>query len=78
MIIPKVTDEVKNNKKVSFLRFENNELWYATESGFEFPISVEEAKGGAFHSEEKATLLMRWIRKRIQFLESAKEDSGKE
>ena len=76
MNIPNIKDEVKDGKLVRFVRYEedrdgNQNLWYETESGFEFPISSEEAKGGTFHAEEKAMMCMRWIRKRIDFLKTA-------
>jgi len=57
-----LTDLVKD-KKAIFKCFADGKVIYETEDGFEFSITVEEAKGGKFHAEEKAMTLMRWIRK---------------
>jgi len=38
---------------------------------FDFPIPVSDAGGGEFGSSEKATTLMRWIRKHIEYLTEA-------
>lgn len=66
MKIPELRDEVKG--KVYFVCLKNHELWYKTDSGFDFPIPLEDSEGGIFLSEDKASLFMRWIRKRIQNL----------
>jgi len=57
-----VKDLVKD-KKAIFKCFSDGAVIYETEDGFEFPITVEEAKGAKFHAEEKAMTLMRWVRK---------------
>lgn len=56
---------VKDNKKVFFKRYQKNQLWYVTECGFEFPIDITDTGDGAFVSEDKAMLFMRWIKKAI-------------
>lgn len=66
MKIPELKDEVKG--KVYFVCLKNRELWYKTDSGFEFPIPLEDSEGGIFLNEDKASLFMRWMRKRIQEL----------
>jgi hypothetical protein len=65
--------EMVKDKKVKFICFKDNELIYSTECGFEFPISLEEAKGATFLPEDKATLFMRWIRKHLKVIEDAKK-----
>jgi hypothetical protein len=64
--------EMVKDKKVTFVCFKENELIYVTECGFEFPISIEEAKGATFLPEDKATLFMRWIRKHLKFIDESK------
>ncbi len=71
-----IKDMVKDNKKVVFVRFKENELWYVTECGFEFPVPVEDTGSATFLAEDKAMLFMRYIRKHIAFLEKAKADAG--
>lgn len=63
---------VENNKMVHFTRFQSGQLWYATECGFEFPVSLEEAGQTSFPSQDKALLFMRFIRKHIQMIEDAR------
>ena len=68
MIIPKLTDEVRGDKKVRFCSFKNKELWYVTESGFKFPIPLHDAEGGEFLAEDKAIYFTRWIGRYINDL----------
>ena len=68
-----ILDMVKD-KKVIFIFYKNNELWYKTECGFEFPVPIEDTGNAVFNHEEKAMLLMRYIRKHMEMLEKAKEE----
>ncbi|OCX72972.1 hypothetical protein A6M27_17700 [Acidithiobacillus thiooxidans] len=72
-----VKDMVKDNQKVVFIRFKENELWYRTECGFEFPVPVEDTGSATFLAEDKAMLFMRYIRKHIAFLEKAKAEASR-
>jgi hypothetical protein len=65
---------VNQGKKVKFVRYQNNELWYSTECGFEFPISQEDTVGATFVAEDKALLFMRWIKKHVDTINSAKQE----
>lgn len=67
-----IKDMIKN-KKVTFVYYKENELWYTTECGFEFPVPISDTGGAEFRNEDKAMLFMRWIRKHIQYLEDAKK-----
>ena len=49
-----VKDMVKNNKKVFFVRYQKKELWYITECGFEFPVSIEDTGDASFEKGDKA------------------------
>ena len=75
MNLPDIKDLVRDNKKVSFVRFQNNELWYRCENGFEFPVPVSDTGDAAFLPEDKALVYMRWIRKHIAFLHKAADES---
>ena len=67
---------VKPGKSVSFVRYQNKELWYITDCGFEFPVPIEDTGEAAFIRHDKAMLFMRWIRKHLAMLESAKQNQG--
>lgn len=60
-----IKDIVKDGKRVTFRRIENDNLVYATEDGFEFRVPVEDTGDGVFLSDDKAIIFMRYIRKEI-------------
>jgi hypothetical protein len=62
------------NKKVTFLFFQNGELWYTTECGFKFPVPITDVGTAAMNAEDKAILFMRWIRKEITVQEQLVAD----
>ncbi len=66
-------DMVSNNKKVFFTRYQQQELWYKTECGFEFPVPLSDTGDAAFIQEDKALLFMRWIKKHIDLINQAKK-----
>ncbi|MCK9567400.1 hypothetical protein M0R72_00455 [Candidatus Pacearchaeota archaeon] len=63
---------VVNNQKVRFVHYQDKELWYATECGFEFPIPISDCGSGIFLPEDKAIAFMRWIRKHLDLIEKSK------
>lgn len=67
---------VIDNKKVMFQFYRSGELWYKTETGFEFPVPISDIGDSVFLNEDKALLFMRYIRKHIAYLEKAKQDQG--
>lgn len=60
-----VKDMVKNSQQVEFVKFDNDQLWYKTESGFLFPVPVSDTGAAAFIPKDKAILFMRWIKKHL-------------
>ena len=64
---------VSNNKTVKFTFYRDNALHYETEDGFIFPVPVEDAGSATFGSEEKAMLMMRYIRKQMKAIGMAKQ-----
>lgn len=72
-----IKEMVMNNQKVSFRFYRDGQLWYATECGFEFPVPISEAGTATFLAEDRAILLMRYIRKHMEFLRKSmdKNDS---
>ena len=70
--------EMVKGKKATFMFYNDGELWYTTECGFEFPIPVSdraEVGNATFNAEEKAITLMRYIRKHKEYLEKARKES---
>ena len=65
-------DMVKDNKKVRFAFFRGAELWYRTECGFEFPVPISDAGDAVFLAEDKALLFMRYIRRHLDVIETAR------
>jgi hypothetical protein len=63
-----IKEMVQNKKKVMFRFYRDGQLWYTTECGFEFPVSIAEAGTATFFSEDKAILFMRYIRKHMEYL----------
>jgi hypothetical protein len=70
-------DMVRNGKKVRFAFFRGRELWYETEDGFQFPVSIAEVGDAVFLAEDKALLFMRYIRKHLEAIEAARAEQGR-
>ncbi len=68
MKILTVKELVLGNQWVSFHQYSNGNLWYKHETGFLFPIPIDDTGDAVFHDVEKAVLCMRWIRKQIEML----------
>jgi len=63
-------DQVKD-KTVRFEYFRDGELWYRVyETGFLFPVPVNDTDGATFKNEDKALLFMRYIRKYLKKMEN--------
>ena len=61
---------VNDNKHVSFTYATRTALYYTTECNFTFPVPYGEIGNASFRRNEKAILLMRWIKKHITLMES--------
>lgn len=61
----KLTDMIKDNKKVLFKFYRNGILYYETEDGFLFEVPTSDTNDACFNAEDKAILFMRWIRKQL-------------
>lgn len=67
-----IKEMVKDNKKVNFKFYRSGNLYYQTECGFLFPVPVVDIGDATFNNEEKAILLMRYIRKYLMEIENEK------
>lgn len=68
--IPKIKDEVIDNKKVNFAFYRSGNLYYTTDSGFLFPVPISDIGEATFLAQDKAILFMRYIRKQIEAIQS--------
>ena len=64
---------VSNNKKVQFVFYRDEALHYQTEDGFVFSVPIHDAGSATFGAQEKAILMLRYIRKQIKTLEVARK-----
>ena len=60
-----------------FVFYRDQCLFYETDSGFQFAIPVTDAGSATFNSEEKAILLMRYIRKHIARTTAARDEQAR-
>lgn len=71
-----IKDMVKDNQKATFICYKQKELWYRTDSGFDFPVPIDDVGDGVFLAVDKAIILMRYIRKHVKMLEDAEKETG--
>lgn len=64
---------VAGGKRVKFIHFRRNELWYTTDCGFEFPVPIDDVGDATFLADDKAMLFMRYIRKHLEAIEKGKQ-----
>ncbi len=82
---PRLTDLAR--EQATFVRYDDGELWYSIAWSaslgvfggyFLFPIDVRDTNdtGGSFGSSEKGITLIRWIKRHMELLQSAREEAG--
>lgn len=79
-ISQKIKSLIENNQQAYFHRYFDGALWYRIPVGdrqddssfFEFPVPVTDVGTATFLFQDKAILMMRYIRKHIEMLEKAK------
>jgi hypothetical protein len=69
-----IKEMVSNGKRVQFIRYQQSELWYKTECGFEFPVPISDTGDASFGADDKAILFMRWIKKHVDNINTAKAE----
>ena len=67
-----IKEMVQNDQRFTFEFYRSGNLWYSTESGFEFPVPISDAGNATFKKEDRAMLFMRYIRKHLKLEEEAK------
>lgn len=68
----KIKDIVKN-QNAHFVFYRDQSLFYETDNGFQFPVPIDDAGSATLNHEEKAILLMRYIRKHLERTQAAKD-----
>ncbi len=70
----KLIDMVKGDAFVHFLFYRLDNLWYKTDSGFEFPVPIRDCGDAVFLNHDKAILFMKYIRRQLELIEQGKEE----
>ncbi|MBO6558885.1 MAG: hypothetical protein JJ921_08480 [Pseudomonadales bacterium] len=65
--------EIVKDQNAHFVFYRDRALFYETDNGFQFPVPIEDAGSATFNKEEKAILLMRYIRRHLKNVEEAKD-----
>ena len=65
--------EMVKGKQVNFVMYRKGDLWYTTESGFEFPVPVSDCGDASFLAADKASLFMRYIKAHLKNIKKGKE-----
>jgi hypothetical protein len=64
--------EIVKDQNAHFVFYRDQSLFYETDKGFLFSVPLSDAGSATIHSEEKAIVLMRYIRKHLANTESAR------
>lgn len=70
--------DIVKNQNARFVFYRDECLFYETDNGYQFPVPVEEAGSANFNAEERAILLMRYIRKHLARTEAARDKQEKD
>jgi hypothetical protein len=73
-----IKDMVKDDKRVRFTFYRDRQLFYQTECGFEFPVPIDDIGNATFLAEDKAILLMKYIRRHLKTIDEAKADQERQ
>lgn len=68
-----VKDMVKDGKIATFVCYFAGNLYYETQDGFRFTVPVSDVGNAIFNKQEKALLMMRYIRKQVELNAQAAE-----
>ena len=69
-----IKDMVSGGQMVTFVCYSKGEMWYKTDSGFDFPVPMDDTGDGIFLAKDKAIMFMRYIRKHIANIEKGKQE----
>ena len=66
-------NEDDSKKLVHFTHYFDGNLWYDTDDNFSFPVPISDIGNATYRATDIAPLLMRYIRKQLELLETSKE-----
>ena len=69
----KIVPDIVKDQNAHFVYYRDRALFYETDKGFLFPIPVDDASSATFNKEEKAILLMRYIRKHLKSIGESRD-----
>jgi len=69
-----VIEHIRNNQKATFEFYRGGTLYYKTEQGLLFEIPKSDTGDAVFNATEKASALMKWIRKQLETNEEGKKE----
>lgn len=64
--------ELVRDHQANFKFYRDGQLWYQIDD-FMFPVPLEDVGNATFNNVEKGMMMMRYIRKQMNFLEKANE-----
>jgi len=70
--------DIVKNQNANFVFYRDKSLFYETDNGFQFPVPIEDAGSATLNQQEKAILLMRYIRKHLERTQAAKDEQNRE
>lgn len=72
----KVREHVEKNQKAQFEFYRGSTLYYRTDKGLLFEIPVSETGDAVFKNQERAIILMKWIRRQLEENEKGRKECG--
>lgn len=69
-----VIEHIREGQKATFRFFRGGTLFYETEQGLLFEISRSDTGDAVFNAVEKASALMKWIRKQLEINKEDKKE----
>lgn len=68
--------DIVKDQHAHFVFYRDRTLFYETDNGFKFPVPIDDAGSATFNADEKAILMMRYIRKHLEDTESARNEQS--
>src|SRR5205823_8644485 len=67
----KTSDIIKASKRTRFVLYREGTLIDETDTGFQFPVPIEDVGKASMLAEDKTIYFMRWIRKQLEHANAA-------
>jgi hypothetical protein len=73
-----IPEMVRHQQVARFTHYRDQQLWYVTECGFAFPVPISDIGEATFQAEEKAVLLLRYLRPQHKLIMQARAEAAQE